>query len=253
MWHNAMSPCIRGSSMAWMSRCSGGSPARSSWLPRTRISSSEACRSRHCDIASIVVGACERAECRKSPRNTMRCTASRLTMLLSTSSVSPVVPLGTGTPSCRKLEALPKCASAINSVSLAGMNTAFSGSSIRSWPATRTVAIVVSEFTESPCVQGTGARGSADEQAQRGVQVFGRLALEAGARVALQPPDGKRRQHRGLRVRVDRRRCRAGRLGGAAQALAQLRLDLVEKLVHAREQAVVLEHQRIADHHARHA
>ena len=53
-------------------------------------------------------------------------------MPLSTSSVSPVVPLGTGTPSCRKVGALPKCASAIKSVSLAGMNTAFSGSSIKS-------------------------------------------------------------------------------------------------------------------------
>ena len=35
--------------------------------------------------------------------------------------------------------------------------------------------------------------------------------------------------------------------------LAQLRFDAVEELVHARGQALVLEDQRIADHHARHA
>jgi hypothetical protein len=38
-----------------------------------------------------------------------------------------------------------------------------------------------------------------------------------------------------------------------AQALAQLRFHAVEELVHARDQALVLEHQRVADHHARHA
>ena len=43
------------------------------------------------------------------------------------------------------------------------------------------------------------------------------------------------------------------RLGGQAQALPELRLDAVEELVHAREKALVFEHQRVTDHDPRHA
>ena len=40
---------------------------------------------------------------------------------------------------------------------------------------------------------------------------------------------------------------------GEARALAQARLEAVQQLVHAREEALVLVHQRVADEHARHA
>jgi hypothetical protein len=52
---------------------------------------------------------------------------------------------------------------------------------------------------------------------------------------------------------VDRGRGEPAASAAGAQALAQLRFDAVEELVHARDQAFVLEHQRVAHHHARHA
>ena len=77
--------------------------------------------------------------------------------------------------------------------------------------------------------------------------------LNPGAREALQAADRERCQRRRLRAGVDGRRLRAGAFGDLAQALAQLRLDPLEELVHARGEAIVLEHQRVADHHPRHA
>src|SRR4051812_32737837 len=60
----------------------------------------------------------------------------------------------------------------------------------------------------------TGCRSSgADEQLQGSVEVLGGHALEARAGVALQAADGKARQHRSLRIGVDRRRAGAGGFG----------------------------------------
>src|SRR5206468_8787514 len=80
---------------------------------------------------------------------------------------------------------------------------------------------------------------SSQHQAQGGVEVFGRHAFEPRARIALQATDAERGQHRRLRIRVDGGRDRAVGLGGDAQALPQLRLDPIEELVHAHEQAIV--------------
>jgi hypothetical protein len=83
--------------------------------------------------------------------------------------------------------------------------------------------------------------------------MLGGALAKAGAREAMQAADGERGQrptpaHWRRRVGVASRR-----FGQHAQALPQLRLDTLEELVHARDQALVLEHQRIAHHHPRHA
>ena len=67
---------------------------------------------------------------------------------------------------------------------------------------------------------------SADQALQRDVQVLGRAALEARARIALQPADHECRHGRGQRPGINGGRHRTGALGGQPQALAQLRLGL---------------------------
>src|SRR5436190_2817662 len=226
-----------------MPRYGGGSPARSSWLPRTRTSSSDACSRRQRATAPSVAAACERAEWRKSPRKTTRRARQVAISADSAASVSLVVPRGTGTPRARKLTALPMCASATSSVRLAARNAAFSASSVSGLPAAR---IVVVTALASPA-------GSRCEQAQGDVEVLGRTLLESGAREALQAADRERGQRRRLRLRVDGRRLRAAVFCDLAQALAQLRLDPLEELVHPRGEPVILEDQRVTDHDPRHA
>eukprot|EP01136_Pigoraptor_vietnamica_P032189 Opistho-1_new@93748 len=91
-----------------------------------------------------------------------------------------------------------------------------------------------------------------NDQGDRGFQVFRRRAAETRARKALQLPHHEGRERRGAHLGVDAWRGRAVGGGRAAQHLAQRGLDLVEELVHALLQTLVLEHQRIADHDARH-
>src|SRR4051812_5982230 len=179
-----------------MPRYGGGSPARSSWLPRTRTSSSDACSRRQRATAPSVAAACERAEWRKSPRKTTRRARQVAISADRAASVSLVVPRGTGTPRARKLTALPMCASATRSVRLAARNAAFSANSVSGLPAARIVVVTTLASLAS-------LAGSRCEQAQRHVEVLGRALLESGAREALQAADRERRERRGLRLRID--------------------------------------------------
>ena len=79
-----------------------------------------------------------------------------------------------------------------------------------------------------------GCAGISRQSQQQRVQVLGGRAPETRAGVALQPADDQRGQRRGQRDAVHRRRGRAVGIGGGAQALAQLRFEAVEELVHAR-------------------
>ena len=175
----------------------GGSPARSSWLPRTRTSSSDACSRRQRATAPSVAGACERAEWRKSPRKTTRRARQVAISADSAASVSLVVPRGTGTPRARKLTALPMCASAISSVRLAARNAAFSAQQGQR-PAGRPGSSSSRRAPSSP--RQAANRRSATSRCSVG------LLLEARAREALQAADRERGQRRRLRLRVDGRR-----------------------------------------------
>ena len=94
---------------------------------------------------------------------------------------------------------------------------------------------------------------SSDDQCDRGFEVFGRRAAKARAGKALQLSNHEGCERRGAHLRIDGGRGRAFGGGRAAQHLAQRSFDLVEELVHALLQALVLIHQRVADHDARHA
>jgi hypothetical protein len=83
--------------------------------------------------------------------------------------------------------------------------------------------------------------------------VLGGRTLEARARKAVQPPDHEGRECRRQHLGVDAWAWPTHPRRRWAQALAQRGLDLVEELVHALLQPLVLEHQRITHHHARHA
>ena len=195
-------PGASGSSTTRMPSAAGGSPARSSWLPRTSTSSSARVRGAPArPPRASVAGACARAECRKSPRKTSaarRCAAPAPT---SAASVSLVVPRGTGTPRARKLTALPMCASATSSVRAGGDERRLLG-----------------QQGERPAAgqdrrRHRAAACSADEQAQRDVEVLGGALAKARAREALQAADRERGQHRRLGVGIDGRRRRARGLG----------------------------------------
>ena len=141
--------------------------------------------------------------------------------------------------------ALPMCASATSSVRLAGRKAAFSGSSVSGWP-------------PASDRRGHGAARrrarSGRQQAQRGVEVLGRAALEAGAREALQAADRERGQHRRLRVARRRSASPSRRASATLRRLWRSCDSIRSKNWFMRAmQALVLEHQRVADHHARHA
>src|SRR4051812_4634396 len=82
---------------------------------------------------------------------------------------------------------------------------------------------------------------------ERGFEMFRRCALETRAGEALQPADDEGGQHGSTHLRIDRG---SGCVRRGTQALLERSLDLVEELVHALLQALVLEHQGVADHHA---
>ena len=88
----------------------------------------------------------------------------------------------------------------------------------------------------------SSSRIGPDQQRKTSVQIFG-----------LQPALRKGREHAGGYLGVHRGRGGACRACCCAQALAQRGFDALEKLVHALLQAFVLQHQRIAHHHAHQA
>ena len=160
----------------------------------------------------------------------------------SASSVSLVVPRGTGTPSARKVTALPMCASATRSVRLAGEERRLLG-----------------QQGERPA----GGRDRRRHASALAAQAANRRSATSRCSVGLlRKPERAKRCRRPIANAVSTDACALAStvgvvepfvLGVLAQALAQLRLDALEELVHARGQPVVLEHQRVADHDARHA
>ncbi len=123
-----------------MSHAGGGSPARTSWLPRTSVIDSAAWAARHCVNAACSAGTRPAAACRKSPSTTSRVAAVRSIRASSRARSFAVAPRGIATPPARKAAALPRWTSATNNVRARGQNSARSARSSTVSPASVTTA-----------------------------------------------------------------------------------------------------------------
>ncbi len=138
----------------------GGSPAFTSWLPRTRVMATPAWVSRHAVKAASSAATRPAAACRKSPSTTSCVAPVRAISPESRDRSLAVAPRGTGTPPARNAAALPRCTSATNTVRSRGQCRARSAkSSTRSPP---TCALSASAAAAAGAAGAASVRAKSD-------------------------------------------------------------------------------------------